>query len=61
MPAAPTGRAGCCRAICTGVLNGLAEKVGRVEGDKGGGEEWRDMCKGKGNEKLAAKEVFTLF
>lgn len=37
-------------------------KVGRVEGDEGGGMEGRrDMWKGKGSERLDDKEVFTFF
>ncbi len=37
-------------------------KVGRGEGDEGGGKEWRgDMWKRKGSERLDDKEMFAFF
>lgn len=61
MPGAPTGRAGCCKAICTGVPTGSIRIWGVEREIKEEESKIGDMCKGKGSERLHDKEVFTRF
>lgn len=47
MPAVPTVRTGCCKAICIGILTRRREKQG-VEREREAGEEWDRSVEEKG-------------